>query len=247
MKNMQENEISPNHGEKPTKQCSKCERPLSLECFNRGKVCKECISKYRKQYHVDHKKEANQQSIQYYYDNKGVLSEKNRQYSEQYYADNRETVLTRQRKRYSDNRARVLKRRRKIIADNKERYASYRRRYQANNKKAVTLSQQKYHQSEKGRLSLRARSANRRAYKINAIGSYTAKELQEQLVRQKHKCYYCHKQLGSERRSYHADHIVPLSRGGTNYIDNIVLACSACNFSKKDKMLHEWTKGGRLL
>lgn len=247
MKDTQKIAIPSEQDEEAKKQCSKCTRTLSLKCFSKGRICKECISKYRKQYHADHKKEANQQSIQYYYNNKGVLSEKNRQYSEQYYADNKETVLAKQRKRYSDNRTAVLAKRKKCIADNKQYYISYWRRYQSNNKESVALQQQKYHRTEKGRLASRSRDAKRRMHKMNTVGSYTAKELQEQLVRQNHKCYYCHKKLGDERRSWHADHIVPLSRGGTNFIDNIVLACSTCNLSKKDKLLHEWTKGGRLL
>lgn len=36
------------------------------------------------------------------------------------------------------------------------------------------------------------------------------------------------------------DHVVPLSKGGTNYIDNIVPACVSCNSSKRDKFLSEW-------
>lgn len=37
-----------------------------------------------------------------------------------------------------------------------------------------------------------------------------------------------------------ADHVVPLSRGGTNDESNLVCACLPCNSSKSDRFLEEW-------
>lgn len=84
---------------------------------------------------------------------------------------------------------------------------------------------------------------NRSARKRSNDGTHTIQQIQEQLARQKYKCYYCSAKL----TEYHIEHIVPLSRGGSNSIDNIVLACPTCNISKNDRMPHEWHKGGRLL
>lgn len=36
------------------------------------------------------------------------------------------------------------------------------------------------------------------------------------------------------------DHIIPLSRGGTNDPENLTPACKSCNSSKRDKLVHEW-------
>lgn len=36
------------------------------------------------------------------------------------------------------------------------------------------------------------------------------------------------------------DHIIPLSRGGTNDRENLQAACMPCNSSKSDKLLSEW-------
>lgn len=36
------------------------------------------------------------------------------------------------------------------------------------------------------------------------------------------------------------DHIIPKSKGGLTVIENLILVCSRCNRSKKDKSLKEW-------
>lgn len=39
---------------------------------------------------------------------------------------------------------------------------------------------------------------------------------------------------------FDVDHIRPLSRGGSNWPDNLACACASCNRSKNDKTLDEW-------
>jgi 5-methylcytosine-specific restriction endonuclease McrA len=46
-------------------------------------------------------------------------------------------------------------------------------------------------------------------------------------------------------KGYHVDHRVPLSRGDSNDISNIVLACPHCNLSKGAKLPEDFA--GRLL
>lgn len=36
------------------------------------------------------------------------------------------------------------------------------------------------------------------------------------------------------------DHVHPACDGGTNDLENLVLACATCNLSKKGRTLHEW-------
>lgn len=58
--------------------------------------------------------------------------------------------------------------------------------------------------------------------------------------RDNYKCVYC------GEPSQHVDHVIPVSKGGTNDLDNLVAACSTCNLAKSDKLLSElgWTIGG---
>src|SRR5436190_7399322 len=55
------------------------------------------------------------------------------------------------------------------------------------------------------------------------------------LERDGHACTYC----GSDKR-LEGDHIVPLSRGGSNAFVNLATACRPCNLSKGSKTVEEW-------
>jgi len=52
------------------------------------------------------------------------------------------------------------------------------------------------------------------------------------------KCTYC----GSAEKLT-ADHIVPLTRGGTHDPSNLTACCIPCNTAKGNKLLHEWSGG----
>lgn len=52
-------------------------------------------------------------------------------------------------------------------------------------------------------------------------------------------CVYC----GESPEDLECDHVIPISRGGTNDLSNLATACAPCNRSKSDRLLSEW--GGR--
>ncbi len=58
-------------------------------------------------------------------------------------------------------------------------------------------------------------------------------------ARDNHTCQYC----GATDVKLHCDHVVPISRGGTNDDDNLVAACETCNCQKHDKTPEEWLGG----
>lgn len=84
----------------------------------------------------------------------------------------------------------------------------------------------------------RTASANkRRAQKALTGGSHTPEQIQALLIAQDFKCAYCGKDIS---KRFERDHVLPLSRGGSDDISNIAMCCKSCNSSKNNKTLHEW-------
>ena len=73
----------------------------------------------------------------------------------------------------------------------------------------------------------RAADAKRRARKLEAVGAFTSAEWLQLVIRWGSRCAYCR-----ASSKLHADHRVPLSRGGSNAIGNILPACASCNLRK---------------
>ena len=68
-----------------------------------------------------------------------------------------------------------------------------------------------------------------RAWRKGAKGKYYPSDIERLRKRQMGICYYCHADL--EER-FQVDYKIPLSRGGANTSENIVLACPSCNQRK---------------
>lgn len=56
--------------------------------------------------------------------------------------------------------------------------------------------------------------------------------------RDRYTCTYC----GARGVRLECDHIHPLSRGGSNEVENLTTACTDCNRSKHAKLLSEWVQ-----
>lgn len=77
-----------------------------------------------------------------------------------------------------------------------------------------------------------AKRASRRTYKAlskGALGSSTAAQDQARFDYYGGCCAYCGVELGDD---WHFDHVIPLSRGGTNWPGNLRPSCPGCNLSK---------------
>ena len=70
--------------------------------------------------------------------------------------------------------------------------------------------------------------------KKNAEGNFTLEEWEKLTRESGGKCVVC-----EEVRPLTRDHIIPLSRGGTNYIQNIQPLCRPCN-SRKSSKIEGW-------
>lgn len=56
--------------------------------------------------------------------------------------------------------------------------------------------------------------------------------------RDQYLCAYC----GTGEGPFDIDHIHPVSKGGTDDLDNLCLACRSCNLAKSNKLLTEWVR-----
>lgn len=52
------------------------------------------------------------------------------------------------------------------------------------------------------------------------------------------RCPYCERKLTAQNKSL--DHMVPLSRGGSHGIHNVVICCRSCNLRKHDMAFADW-------
>lgn len=64
-------------------------------------------------------------------------------------------------------------------------------------------------------------------------GSHTEEQWQELKYQTGNKCMCC--QASGDDKILQRDHVIPVSKGGTNNIDNIQVLCRECNCSKAQK------------
>lgn len=65
------------------------------------------------------------------------------------------------------------------------------------------------------------------------------------------RCYYCGTQLDHPEstghtgvRNFTVDHVIPVSLGGTDALENLVPCCKRCNSSKCDRLIPDWERMG---
>jgi 5-methylcytosine-specific restriction endonuclease McrA len=80
-----------------------------------------------------------------------------------------------------------------------------------------------------------AQTQRRRAMKRGNGGSYTAAEWQTLVEKYNYTCLRCGKQEPEIKLTI--DHVLPLSKGGNNTIDNIQPLCKQCNSTKNAKFI----------
>lgn len=86
------------------------------------------------------------------------------------------------------------------------------------------------------RCARRVHRWRRKAAERNATGTFTWSEFMSIARRFEYTCAYC----GERDGQLEPDHVVPLSRGGSNSTTNLLPSCRMCNADKNAHLLHEW-------
>lgn len=82
----------------------------------------------------------------------------------------------------------------------------------------------------------RSTRLRRRANEAGATGEYS----HSQFMSIAHKFGYCCAYCNTRPDRLDADHVVPLSRGGSNTMTNLLPSCLLCNSDKRDLSLSDW-------
>jgi 5-methylcytosine-specific restriction endonuclease McrA len=116
-------------------------------------------------------------------------------------------------------------------------FSSHSSRSQA---KSSNVKRKPFQRRERPVSDLNVQKQLERGKAYHAKGSFTLEQFKRKCAKYHWKCAYCDTQLNE--LTVTIEHVVPLSRGGTNNIDNLVPACSKCNNSKGAKLLSEWRR-----
>lgn len=145
-----------------------------------------------------------------------------------YYQSRRDELLNRAKEYYLANTTAVKQRVKLWREQNPKRVLELRRAYQRANKALIEQRVREWNAANPE--AKRSRGRNYRARLNAAEGQHTGEEIKALYAQQNGECVYCQTALGDD---YHADHIKPLSRGGSNWITNIQLLCKRCNNRKR--------------
>lgn len=125
----------------------------------------------------------------------------------------------------------------KRYAENKKPHIERVLKWQKENPEKYREQQLKRRFSEKGKISAR-KAALIRFHRERAVeGKFTKHDIDSLLVKQHGQCKYCFADICG---NYHIDHIHPISKGGSNWPDNLQLTCPSCNSKKSNKSHDEF-------
>ena len=122
---------------------------------------------------------------------------------------------------------------------NKDKRKEYYKEYCENNKDKIKEYHKEYNKKyrENNKDKMKGYVHKRRALELGNGGSYTKAQWLDTLEYFDYKCAYTGECI---KHNCHVEHIVPLSKGGTSYIWNLVPSTASANLSKQNRDMEEW-------
>lgn len=208
------------------KQCSKCKETKSVLCFNNNRRyadgylswCKDCMRAYQKQWVIPHKQERKEKAQKFYLDNKSAINERNNARCRERWASDPEY------------RERKNKQKKESIA--RDSNHAEKSRVWKNAWNALHRDDPKVKESH--HKAVRKAHHKRRAA-IHSNGetlTIDPDEWDALCAKYDNRCLAC-----GAKKKLEQDHIVPISKGGSNSISNVQPLCRSCNSKKYTKII----------
>ena len=201
---------------KPTKTCTKCGKKKNTNEFHRHASspdglypsCKDCVSDYNKLHRAEHR-------------------ERLRQQDREYYRQNREQVRAGQKQYRLTHKEQVELQKKEWEKANPDKVKEIARKYRESHKEQRREYYNHYADEHPGWL---ASVVHRRRTLVKGGGNFTDNEWKQLCQKYSCRCLAC-----GEKKPLTVDHVIPLSKGGTNTIENIQPLCKSCNSKKNNK------------
>jgi 5-methylcytosine-specific restriction endonuclease McrA len=195
----------------------------------RKKTCKVCINTARRESRKQNPEKYKLQDQQDYIKNRSTRLVASKTYRE----NNKEKCDSTRKTHYEANLEKFKEKNTKYYAENRDSILLQAKEYYNNNKEAKAAYKKAYNSTPEGRLRIKN---NRYKYKAaittSSDGTVTTKALQHLALLQEHACHYCGCPINETESATHLDHFIPISKGGTHSITNVVWSCDTCNLSK---------------
>lgn len=232
------------------KTCIDCKQTKDVSCFykryDKGEghyrnSCKECLKgkeykkleKPRAVYESEeHKKQAARERAREWYKNNTEKAKK--RIKEYYQTEHGKEKLRIRRALKLNYEPKVYSPRREKNQKDIETEKIKRKKWLANNK----LKNPDYWRIKKKRDKAvrRSRELNAGPLDTSSIITLEAYNLREFKVNG-FVCEFCRSEVSFD---YHLEHLIPISRNGTNRLDNLAISCASCNLQKLAKTVEEY-------
>lgn len=193
---------------------------------------------YLKAYRVEHRDRIKQQAQAKYAANRAKrLADSNN-----YYKENRDKVLAKRLANYAANPEFIRNEVQKYRDKYAEKIAATKRAKYAVDPSKGRAASKRWAQSHPQQVV--ALAALYRAKKLSAEGSFTKYDIAKIRKSQKDRCGFCRRKLGGKG---HVDHIIALTKGGSNWPNNLQLLCASCNTAKSNRDQIDFARSRGLL
>ena len=185
------------------------------------------------------------------YNQKPEIKEKKRKYQgthkeerKKYLEKNKEKVKASSKKWYEEHKEETKAQEKKYRQEHKEERKAYDEKYNEEHKEERKAYKEKYYKNNKDKIKKyynrpevkekrKINEHNRQVRKKGNGGSYTIEEITKLRKETNGICKGYNREphyVGDKNLTI--DHIIPIKKGGTNYIENIQLLCGSCNSHK---------------